>query len=275
MREVILWTDRALTAWTPSAARLSVSARVATAIDWPRWKQGDEPLPFDESLHPVGWRGDRRFGSGAIGDFGARLFALPVVAFGFERLDSAHVLRREDDASHRFSTSIEIAGELTAGDATVPCRWMHGRFAPDERLFAQTRRAGDGLLLRFAKSDVFVPEWNATNAFEIIGGHSRRILTRTFYDSDILEAWIAGCRNRARVATDFISFGVPLTNVLLPLIRARQGHWLLVWPLTHSGLPFKHWLELANRDMCLVAVCSRAADMAVSHKAWNSSLDDA
>lgn len=220
LRELFVWTDRPNASWEPDDARRSVSANREIDIDWDGWRGAQSSLTFSPELHPVAWRAHKGLGSGAIGDFGSHLFALPVVAFGFNQTHNVRVVRRRQQDRSRFSTSIELNAEISTGAQGVRLRWFHGMFAPDDALFHPVRRSGDGVLFRFADRDVYVPEWNASNAFVL----SNRTATRPFDGPlpsdppDMFDAWLTAAETGTQIDTSFARFGLPLSGVLLPLI---------------------------------------------------------
>jgi predicted dehydrogenase len=217
--ELLLWTDRPGEHWEPTRARLSVTAtRPAEVAGCYR----ERPASFAlRDLHPMRWRHYVAYGSGAIGDMGAHLFALPLIAFGLRGADSISVVRQSVRTRNRYAESLELSGTLRSECGAIPFRWFQGQYAPVTSL-GNVRQAENGLLLRHGNRSLYVPEWNVSNAFEISKGRANRLFDD--FDApdedDMFEAWFRACQEGTTTRTDFATFAFPLNCLLLGLLNA-------------------------------------------------------
>jgi hypothetical protein len=225
LSEVMVWSDRPGDFWHPTRTRLSFAAQRESDIDWRTWLMSCPDEAFSQELHPMGWRYHSTYGTGAIGDMGAHLLALPVIAFHFHHALGVRVIRALGGGDARFSTSLELICTIEGGESAT-LRWYHGNYAPSDPLFESIRRAENGILLRYKRGTVYCPEWNTTNAFVAYdaGNVSRMFDNALLPDRpDIFETWVSACESNGYVDTNFRDFGLPLSRLLMPLIDADRG----------------------------------------------------
>ncbi len=223
LEEVVAWTDRPGEHWRPSAARLSVAAQSEQDIAWRYWAAALPQVKM-QAVHPMGWRAYRGLGTGPIGDMGSHLLALPILAFGLGDAKEARVVQVEERMPECFASSLQLEARLLAADLDVRLRWFHGGFAPTFNFFNSVRRAESGLVLTFRDCQIYCPEWNAANAFEVRGGRIARVFDGTNIPDapDSFESWLAACRAERQTETSFEGFGLSVSRILFELLRADQ-----------------------------------------------------
>jgi hypothetical protein len=225
LREIVAWTEDACLLGVPTVARLSVAASTPGALAWDAWLGHRERVPFSTELHPVAWRRHVQFGSGAIGDIGSHLLALPVATFGFESCTDPFVVNVKPGPNGQFSESLELSVRLLGDRVCVPFRWLHGDYVPNLPPYSNIRRAECGLLFIFDELTLYCPEWNFANAFVFQDGKNYRLHNAQdeFPDGpDILDEWLLGCNGVGSCRTSFQTLGVRLSRILLSLIEAEK-----------------------------------------------------
>jgi len=222
--ELVAWTDRPGAYWNASPARLSTCAGSREQLNWMGWLSRAESEEYDESLHPMRWRARKGFGTSPIGDMGSHLLALPMVAFHGEGVSNCDIVRKEHGSTSEYPDSLELTAIIHAGDGDLALRWYHGAFSPDRSPFGRIRCAENGILLKLEDRDIYIPEWNCSNAFEFRGGEARRLFDGLTFEPeiDIFDQWITASRDHRKMLTDFESFGIPFMTVLLGLLRAIE-----------------------------------------------------
>ncbi len=68
IHEVHVWTNRPI--WPQGIARPETKA-VPKHVNWDLWLGPAPQAPYNDGIHPFGWRGYTEYGTGAIGDMGA------------------------------------------------------------------------------------------------------------------------------------------------------------------------------------------------------------
>ena len=68
IREVHVWTNRPI--WPQGIARPETKP-VPKHLNWDLWLGPAPQVPYNDGIHPFGWRGYSEYGTGAIGDMGA------------------------------------------------------------------------------------------------------------------------------------------------------------------------------------------------------------
>ncbi len=80
VREVHVWSDRAGLLWKQGIGRPKETPPVPSTLDWDLWLGPIAYRPYHPAYAPVGWRGWRDFGTGAMGDMGCHILDHPVWA---------------------------------------------------------------------------------------------------------------------------------------------------------------------------------------------------
>jgi predicted dehydrogenase len=79
IHEVHVWTNRPI--WPQGIARPETKP-VPKTLNWDMWLGPAPMVPYNDGIHPFGWRGYAEYGTGAIGDMGAH-----QIDFVFRALD--------------------------------------------------------------------------------------------------------------------------------------------------------------------------------------------
>jgi hypothetical protein len=87
IREIHAWTDRPGEWWPADYSNRTADA-APSSLHWSLWLCGAADPGYGPDLVPFKWRGHQRFGTGAIGDMGAHLLAVPFIALGLPAADS-------------------------------------------------------------------------------------------------------------------------------------------------------------------------------------------
>ena len=111
VREVHVWSDRAGTMWKQGVKRPTETVPVPANLDWNLWLGPIKQRPYNPIYAPMGWRGWRDFGTGALGDMGCHIIDHPVWALGLgapTSVESSVTLDRSERASCRERVSSPV-----------------------------------------------------------------------------------------------------------------------------------------------------------------------
>ncbi len=243
VREVHVWSDRAGRLWKQGIPRPTDQPPVPATLDWNLWLGPIPERPYNPVYAPVGWRGWRDFGTGALGDMGCHIIDHPVWALGLGAPTSVEASTTIDGSFLADGTpSVEtypiasmITYEFPARGNRPPVRmiWYDGGLMPPTpvEMTGGRRLHGNGVLYIGSKGKMHhsshggVPEILSANLME----EAKEVPKTMIRSPGHYEEWMLACKGGPRPVANF-DYSGPMTDiVLLGVLALRAPGKRLEW----------------------------------------------
>ena len=243
VREVHCWSDRAGRLWKQGIGRPRDTPPVPPTLDWDLWLGPIQSRPYNPAYAPVGWRGWRDFGTGALGDMGCHIIDHPVWALGLGAPSTVEASTTLDgsvleDNKPNFETypiASIITFEFPARGPQPPVRltWYDGGLMPPTpaEMPPGKKLDGNGVLYVGSQGKMFhgshggMPQLLPASLEE-----KAKTVPRTMPRSPgHYEEWLLACKGGPRPVSNF-DYAGPMTEiVLLGVLALRAPGTRLEW----------------------------------------------
>ena len=228
VREVHVWSDRAGTMWKQGIKRPTEKVAVPAHLDWNLWLGPIKERPYNPIYAPMGWRGWRDFGTGALGDMGCHIIDHPVWALGLGApttveasvtLDGS-VLDGGKPNLDSFPFAAIITYEFPARGSLPPVKmtWYEGGLMPPTpaEMPAGQRLDGNGVLYVGSKGKMHHGSHGGMPRLLPASLHEQaKLVPKTMKRSPgHYEEWIQACKGGPVPVSNF-EYAGPLTEIVL------------------------------------------------------------
>jgi len=228
VREVHVWSDRAGTLWKQGVDRPKESPPVPSALDWNLWLGPIRQRPYNPIYAPLGWRGWRDFGTGALGDMGCHIIDHPVWALELGAPTSVEASTTLDGSTiaggkPNFET-YPIASIITyqfpaRGDRPpVTMTWYDGGLMPPTpaEMPPGARLDGNGVLYVGSKGKMHHSSHGGMPRLlpEALSEAAKAVPRTMERSPGHYEEWLLACKGGPRPASNF-DYAGPLTEIVL------------------------------------------------------------
>jgi predicted dehydrogenase len=256
VREVHAWSDRAGRLWKQGIDRPKETPPVPPTFDWNLWLGPIRERPYHPIYAPVGWRGWRDFGTGALGDMGCHIIDHPVWALGLgapSNVEASVTLDGSFLEGNRpnfetYPIAAIINYEFPARGEMPPVRltWYEGGLMPPTpmEMPAGKKLPDNGVLYVGSEGKMHHGSHGGMPELLPAGLHERAMaVPKTMERSPgHYEEWLLACKGGPRPASNFDHAG-PLTEiVLLGVLALRAPGRRLEWD--DANLKVKNAQEL-------------------------------
>lgn len=243
VREVHAWSDRAGGMWKQGIGRPADTPPVPATLDWNLWLGPSPQRPYHPLYAPVGWRGWRDFGTGALGDMGCHIIDHPFWALNLGA--PTHVEARATlegstlaDGQPNMETypiAAIIYYDFPARENLPPVHltWYDGGLMPaaPPELAAGEQLPSNGVLYVGSKGKLYhsshggMPQLLPRSLQE----EAARIPKTMSRSPGHYEEWVAACKGGPRTQSNF-DYAGPMTEVvLLGVLALRAPGRRLEW----------------------------------------------
>ena len=243
VREVHVWSDRAGKLWKQGIPRPSETAAVPATLDWDLWLGPVADRPYHPVYAPVGWRGWRDFGTGALGDMGCHIIDHPVWALGLGAPTSVEARTTIDGSfDDKNQLNLEtypiasiIAYEFPERDKQPPVRmtWYDGGLMPPTpKEMPEGKRLHDNGVLYIGSKGVMhhSSHGGMPELFPVELHEAAKAVAKTMERSPgHYEEWLIGCKGGPRPVCNFDYAGPMTETVLLGVLALRSPGKRLQW----------------------------------------------
>ena len=242
VREVHVWSDRAGALWKQGVGRPKDTPPTPSTLDWNLWLGPMPERPYNPIYAPVGWRGWRDFGTGALGDMGCHIIDHPVWALnlGAPTLVEARTTIEGSTIDGKpnmetYPIAAIITYEFPARGDLPPVRmtWYDGGLMPPDPLEMRgdQRLPDNGVLYVGDKGKMYhgshggMPQLLPETLHE-----AARVVPKTMERSPgHYEEWFLACKGGKKPVSNF-EYSGPLTEiVLLGVLALRAPGKRLEW----------------------------------------------
>jgi predicted dehydrogenase len=228
VREVHVWSDRAGTLWKQGIDRPKESPPVPSTFDWNLWLGPIRERPYNPIYAPMGWRGWRDFGTGALGDMGCHIIDHPVWALDLGAPTSVEASATLDGSTvaggkPNFET-YPIASIITyqfpaRGDRPpVTMTWYDGGLMPPTpaEMPPGGRLDGNGVLYVGSKGKMHHSSHGGMPRLlpEALHEEAKAVPKTMERSPGHYEEWLLACKGGPRPVSNF-DYAGPLTEIVL------------------------------------------------------------
>ncbi len=234
VREMHVWTDRALGVWPQGVDRPKDTPPVPAHLHWDLWLGPAPVRPYHPAYHPFKWRGWLDFGTGPLGDMGIHNAAMPYLGLNLGLPTSIEALQTSGASSETFPAWATLRFEFPArgGLPPVTMYWYDGGKKPSAKFLGGRQPAKNGAILVGDKGTLYSVEWT--------GGDWHLLPKRKFKgyrppqpslprSPGHHKEWVAACKSGDAPLCNFPDFASPLTEVMLlgglALRTGRKIEW--------------------------------------------------
>jgi predicted dehydrogenase len=159
--EIHAWTDRP-GHWWPSQFSATEAERPSPGFHWQQWLNGRPGTPYSSELARFKWRGHREFGTGALGDMGAHILAVPFLALGLGAAVSV-----DGEWETNTAPAFPSWSRLRFRFADVPLtsnltlHWYDGGLRPPQRYIDDFRMDDNGCIVVGEEGRYYFGGWSA------------------------------------------------------------------------------------------------------------------
>jgi predicted dehydrogenase len=242
VREVYVWSDRAGHLWKQGIGRPKETPPVPSTLNWNLWLGPIRERPYHPSYAPVGWRGWRDFGTGALGDMGCHIIDHPVWALDLGAPTAVEASATLDgsmiDGKPNFETypiASMITFDFPARGRRPPVRmiWLDGGLMPPapRDLPAGQRLPDNGVLYIGDKGKMYHGSHGGMPELVPASLHEQATsIPKTMRRSPgHYEEWLLACKGGPAPASNF-EYAGPMTEiVLLGVLALRAPGKRLEW----------------------------------------------
>jgi predicted dehydrogenase len=243
VREVHVWSDRAGLLWKQGIDRPKESPPVPSTFDWDLWLGPIHERPYNTIYAPLGWRGWRDFGTGALGDMGCHIIDHPVWALGLGAPSTVEASVTLDGSvvaggGPNFETypiASIITYQFPARDARPPVTmtWYEGGLMPPTpaEMPDGVRLEGNGVLYVGSKGKMHHSSHGGMPMLlpASLNDQAKTVARTMKRSPGHYEEWLLACKGGARPISNF-DYAGPLTEiVLLGVLALRAPGKRLQW----------------------------------------------
>ena len=234
VREVICWENKEATWWPKVTQRKAQPDPVPEGLSWDLWLGVARETPYLEgAYHRSMWRSWFDFGVGMMGDMGCHYFDVVLGSLGVTGVRRVRCLdagSKGDLYAAKRRLEFEFAGNGVTTGQSWRLTWSDGGYPYDPEVVkkpaALTREARSGIYFVGESGGIFklhtqrpwlMPEEKfASFSYPKIG------------PADHYTDWVDAAMAGKKAATDFVSYGCPVTEaVLLGVLAERNaGDWI-------------------------------------------------
>ena len=228
IREVHVWSDRAGTMWKQGVKRPTETVPVPSNLDWNLWLGPIKERPYNPIYAPMGWRGWRDFGTGALGDMGCHIIDHPVWALGLgapTTVESSVTLEGSSIDGHKpnfetFPIAAMINYEFPARGNLPPVKmtWYDGGLMPatPNEMPEGQRLDGNGVLYVGSKGKMYHGSHGGMPRLLPASLHEQaKLIPKTMKRSPgHYEEWLMACKGGPKPVSNF-DYAGPLTEIVL------------------------------------------------------------
>src|SRR5262245_7870482 len=234
VREAHCWTDRPI--WPQGINRPTDTVPVPTTLDWDLWLGVAPWRPYSPAYVPFKWRGFWDFGTGALGDMGCHVYAMPFWALNLGA-PTGVVAEQEgmtEESPPKWSIiTYEFPERRGNGknNSLVPAKfvWYDGGKKPSADLVKGKKLPTNGVILVGDTDTLYVPSYWGKGEFlsgakyDDFNSVPETLPKADNFDRRHYEEWIAACKGGPKPYSNFDNSG-PLTEmVLLGNVALRAG----------------------------------------------------
>lgn len=248
VREVHVWSDRAGALWKQGIGRPSDTPAAPGTLDWNLWLGPAHERPYSPAYAPVGWRGWRDFGTGALGDMGCHIIDHPVWALNLGAPTSVEARTTIDgsfDSKNKpmfetFPIAAIIYFDFPARGSLPPVKmtWYDGGLMPaaPAELPAGQQLPGNGVLYVGSKGKMYhgshggMPTLLPASLHEA-ASHVPKSMTRS---PGHYEEFYQACKGGPKPVASFDYSGPMTETVLLGVLALRAPGTRLEWDAEHQ-----------------------------------------
>ena len=228
IREVHVWSDRAGTMWKQGVKRPTETVPVPSNLDWNLWLGPIKERPYNPIYAPMGWRGWRDFGTGALGDMGCHIIDHPVWALGLgapTTVESSVTLEGSSIDGNKpnfetFPIAAMINYEFPARGNLPPVKmtWYDGGLMPTtpSEMPDGQRLEGNGVLYVGSKGKMYHGSHGGMPRLLPASLHEQaKLIPKTMKRSPgHYEEWLMACKGGPKPVSNF-DYAGPLTEIVL------------------------------------------------------------
>lgn len=228
VREVHVWSDRAGTMWKQGVKRPTETVPVPANLDWNLWLGPIKQRPYNPIYAPMGWRGWRDFGTGALGDMGCHIIDHPVWALGLGAPTSVESSVTLDGSSldgnkpnfETFPIAAIINYQFPARGNLPPVKmtWYDGGLMPPtpSEMPEGQKLDGNGVLYVGSKGKMYHGSHGGMPRLLPADLHDQaKLVPKTMERSPgHYEEWLLSCKGGPKPVSNF-DYAGPLTEIVL------------------------------------------------------------
>jgi predicted dehydrogenase len=242
VREVHVWSDRAGLLWKQGIGRPRETPPMPSTLDWDLWLGPIQERPYNPIYAPVGWRGWRDFGTGALGDMGCHIIDHPVWALGLGAPNMVEARTTIDGSVlggkpnwETYPVASIITYEFPARGDLPPVRmtWYDGGLMPPDPLEmrADQKLPDNGVLYVGSKGKMYHSSHGGMPQLlpETLHEAAKAVPKTMERSPGHYEEWFQACKGGQRPVSNF-DYSGPLTEiVLLGVLALRAPGKRLEW----------------------------------------------
>ena len=220
--ELHVWTDRPTGWWPQGVDRPGERQAVPSGLDWNLWLGVAPERSYHRAYCPFAWRGFKDFGTGAPGDMGIHIAAMPFAALSLGPPASAEIIATSGLKAETFPAwsrlKLEFRGKGKSGP--IAMYWYDGGQKPPADLARGVKLADNGAILVGTKGTLSSVEWTGGDwallprdqfrAFKPPAPSQPRAPGQSHH-----QEWLAACRGGAPAFCRFDGFAAELTETML------------------------------------------------------------
>ncbi|GAB4033737.1 hypothetical protein GCM10028809_36690 [Spirosoma gilvum] len=235
IQEIHLWTDRPGQYWKPVYRLVNKPADIPEGLDWHLWLDGQSARPYRSDYHPFRWRSWFDFGTGALGDMGFHLGAIPLLGIDLGTITEVSGSYGKP-STYTYPAWSELVYTFSSG---IHLYWYDGGKRPPEAWLKDEVRLDDnGCLIRGTEGSLYLPT-------ALVGRYLHLLPKAKFRDvnlpipptplfADHYQEWIASIQQPStQPLANFWELGLKLAElVLLGNLLIQQQKTQLRWDST-------------------------------------------
>ncbi|MHC4443530.1 MAG: Gfo/Idh/MocA family protein [Planctomycetota bacterium] len=225
VREIHVWTDRALGWWPQGIDRPGNTPPVPEGLHWDLWLGPAPERPYHPAYVPFKWRGWHDFGSGAIGDMGIHNAAMPFMGLRLGLPTSVETVKTSGRNRETYPawSILRYVFDQPGNLPPLVLHWYDGGKKPSGDLIGGRKVAKNGAIMVGEEGTLYSIEWT--------GGRWELLPKDKFRDyKPPVETiprvpdggehphhaeWIAACKGGRPPLCNFVDFAATLTEVML------------------------------------------------------------
>src|SRR5262249_19103086 len=147
--ELHVWTDRPAGWWPQGIDRPKSAERVPGGLDWNLWLGVAPDRPYHSAYCPFKWRGWKDFGTGAPGDMGIHIAAMPFAALELGAPSAVEILETSGFKPETFPawSKLKVTFPGVAGRDPVSLYWYDGGQKPPSKLVGGSKLGANGAIV--------------------------------------------------------------------------------------------------------------------------------
>jgi hypothetical protein len=242
VREVHVWSDRAGVLWKQGIGRPTDRPPAPSTFDWNLWLGPMPERPYHPIYAPLGWRGWRDFGTGALGDMGCHIIDHPVWALDLGApttvearvtLDGSMVGEKPNFETYPIASIITYEFPARGALPPVTMTWYDGGLMPPTpaEMPPGERLGGNDVLYIGSKGKMHhsshggMPRLLPVSLNELAASVPKTMPRSPGH----YEEWLLACKGGPRPVSTF-EYAGPLTEiVLLGVLALRAPGQRLEW----------------------------------------------